>query len=203
MKPILVAISILLFVSGYSQSQDSTKAEILVYRFNPKAAFTAYPLGMITSTFRVAADISLPGKKSLKFIPMITTTDYSDVYGADDVFEFGLETHLKFYTASKMKGFYLGPFVSYRSISYSYTDYDYSNRNAPIEIVYNNSATSFRVGYLVGYQLKFSNIATIDASVGGAFNYVTGDYDYIPELGNYVKGVMPHFNLGVGIYLPN
>jgi len=197
-------LSILIcFITLCTNGQGLEEGDDLVSKkeFSPKMAVTSYPLGFFIHNIKFGVDIGLKGKKSVKFVPLLGIGGTDNIYYVGNMLEYGIETHLKFYTTTQFSGFYYGPVVAYRNI-------DYDDRNSTSgwsgkNIKKNNTnAQSYRLGYFIGYQLVFSQIATLDITFGGAYNHVRGNSEDIKELGNYVEGIVPHFNLGIGFYLP-
>jgi hypothetical protein len=164
--------------------------------FAPKTALTVYPLSMFASSLRFALEVKNKEHSTFKIMPFLGVSDYSNLYVVDGFEEYGLELSYKFYVDKKLnfEGVYASPFISYRLMNF---EEDVTGGS-----VIDKSASNFRLGYLLGYMFRFSEVVCFDIGLGGAYSLSNGDYNNIGDgLGIYSRGVAVHLNAGVGVYL--
>jgi hypothetical protein len=178
-----------------------------------KGALTSFPLNFIASTMKVGYEFRLSPNKGLKLIGSYgassSSTNNSNIYGTPNntyynlgsFSEYGLEAQLRFYILKgrpALNGLYLAPYVSYKSMNYSYNGTNYQG------FAFNQNATTsdFSVGYVIGYQIIYSSSFTLDLFIGGGINNITGDNSngtLSTDPFAYYKGIMIHPGLGIGI----
>ena len=174
--------------------QDSLKQNCLV----------AFPLAFFTGNIKLGYEKLLPNGKGLQFQVSYGTGEKPSFYSLESFNEFSVELQYKVNFA-KFKiwptGFYMAPFISYRSINgiYSYDEQDpytgYTKTTTE-----KLAATCITPGYLIGFQKVINDFFVFGFYGGGGLNIPSGDYQKIStNLNLYEKGVTPHFGLNIGI----
>jgi hypothetical protein len=111
-------------------------------------------------------------------------------------YKVGMKRNNKWYS-----GFYMAPFVSFRTINGIYTDQSVDPISGRVTTTNMRAkANALTPGYLVGYQKTVNDFFVFGFYGGGGVNITSGDYSKInTSLGLYNKGVTPHFGLSIGI----
>ena len=107
--------------------------------------------------------------------------------------------HYKYYLDPKVnfEGVYAGPFLSYRTMNFQ----EPFGGSLPAPNT-TKTATNTRLGYILGYMYRVSEVVCMDFGIGGAYSLSNGSYKSVSDgLGIYSRGVTVHFNVGVGVYL--
>ncbi len=171
-----------------------------------KGVFISYPTNFIASTLKVGYEFKVANSKGLKLIGTLGSAENnSDWYQLNKFTEIGMEAQLRFYVLKEkptLNGFYLAPYASYKSMSYSGNLITYNSNTGSYTTEQNATVSDIAVGYIIGYQWIFNSTFTIDAFIGGGYNSISGDNTQ-GTLGSdiyaYRNGIGIHTGLGIGI----
>ena len=166
---------------------------------------TFFPTNFVAATIKAGYEFKIAHNKGLKFMGSFgSSTTGGDFYGLNEFQEFGLEGQLRFYFQKDypaLNGFYLAPYVSFKSMNYKSDMYV-----LPVyPPIYNSSVgqvSNFSLGYVIGYQWIFNSSFVIDAFVGGGYNSISGN-NSPGNLSNtvyaYRSGIDLHTGIGIGL----
>jgi hypothetical protein len=166
---------------------------------------TSYPTNFVAATIKVGYEFKVSHNKGLKFIGSFgSSNENSDWYGLNEFKEFGLEAQLRFYVQKDhpaLNGFYLAPYASYKSMSYT-TNNTFYNLSTGQAYSQTGNVSNFMLGYVIGYQWIFNSSFVIDAFIGGGNNFISGDNTQ-GNLSNtiyaYRNGIDLHTGIGLGV----
>jgi hypothetical protein len=197
----IILLSLLLSICTFNLS----RADILTrpknnkeFKDAPKIVFTSYPIAFFGSSLKVGFEFYVPNNKSINIVTSYSGSEYSNIYSVGNYFNFMAEAQFRFYLNKlgknpPLNGIYVSPFLLFGTASYV------NSIHTPIPNPERMKASTFGVGYYIGYQKIFPVGISFGFYGGGGIMAPTGDYDALDmEVNPYSKGVKPRGGITVG-----
>jgi hypothetical protein len=157
---------------------------------------TTYPFSLFSSNMKFGFEHMYSDNKSICVILNYGSAEESQAYESGYFTEVGIEIQPRFYRNnenSNPDGIYVSPMVRYKFINYKpFAHYAPSPNET--------TASTFNIGYSIGYQRIFDSGFCFNVYGGASINAPSGDYRYISDPFNgYKKGVNPYLGASLGL----
>mgnify|MGYP000887946095 FL=1 len=157
-------------------------------------SLTVYPFPALVGLYSLEGEAALTEHISLavEFKYLHWDLDYEWLGGGWELSLFMLGPGLRYYTSRAMRGFFIGPYVSYLSTDLTYTDEDSGDSGEA-------SQNGYNIALWLGYKLVVKSVI-IEISTGVSYASLDPEVTYTNSSG---QSVSQSFDLGLGgLYWP-